>query len=259
MANLTTFSSHVIILLNMEETQLTRRQIDILKAIIEEYMESAEPVGSEGLEKKYELGVSPATIRNEMVKLTQGGYLRQPHTSAGRIPTKKAFKFYINQLMEEKQLSVAEEVALKEKVWDSRFNFDHLMHEAVKALAEHTQMLAVAAIEEGDIYHSGYANILQMPEFYDIDVTRTLLSLIERVEEVKRLFDRCIGEGPVYVLLEDELGEHLESCGMVFTNFDAGQKKRGSVGVIGPNRLNYSRIVPFVRYLGHLIEELGGQ
>jgi len=236
---------------------LTERQTKILKSIVEEYMESGEPVGSETLEKKYELGVSPATIRNEMVKLTEVGYLKQPHASAGRVPTKQAFKLYVSQLMEEKQLSVAEEVAAKEKIWDSRFDFDQLMHEAVKALAERTHALALAAVEEGNIYHAGYANILSMPEFYDIDVTRTVLSIIEEINEVRKLFEKSFGEGPIHLLLGDELGyEYLEPCGMVFTTFDAGPKKRGSVGVIGPNRLDYPRVVPLVRYFGDLVEEL---
>jgi len=86
---LTTISSHVILLL-MEE--LSDRQTKILKAIIEEYIENGEAVGSEVLEKKYELGVSPATIRNEMAKLVKAGFLKQPHTSAGRVPTKEAFR-----------------------------------------------------------------------------------------------------------------------------------------------------------------------
>jgi len=236
---------------------LTERQIKILKAIVEEYMETAEPVGSEGLEKKYELGVSPATIRNEMVKLTEAGYLRQPHTSAGRVPTKQAFKLYVSQLMQEKELSVAEEVAAKEKIWDSRFDFDRLMHEAVRALAQQSKALALAQVEEGDIYHAGYANILELPEFYDIDVTRTILSLLDETEEVRKLFSRCFGEGPVHLLLGDELGyDFLEPCGMVFTTFDAGPKKRGSLGIIGPNRLDYPRIIPLVRYFGNLVEEL---
>jgi heat-inducible transcriptional repressor len=236
---------------------LTERQTKILKSIVEEYMESGEPVGSETLEKKYELGVSPATIRNEMVKLTEVGYLKQPHASAGRVPTKQAFKLYVSQLMEEKQLSVAEEVAAKEKIWDSRFDFDQLMHEAVKALAERTHALALAAVEEGNIYHAGYANILSMPEFYDIDVTRTVLSIIEEINEVRKLFEKSFGEGPIHLLLGDELGyEYLEPCGMVFTTFDAGPKKRGSLGIIGPNRLDYPRVVPLVRYFGDLVEEL---
>lgn len=237
--------------------QLTERQIKILKAIIEEYMETAEPVGSENLEKKFELGVSPATVRNEMVKLTQVGFLKQLHASAGRIPTKEAFKLYVNQLMEEKQLSVADEVSAKEKVWDTRFDFDRLMHEAVRGLAQKTQVLSLAAVEDGNIYHAGYANILQIPEFYDIDITKAVLSLIDEFSEVKKLFEKSFGEGPIHLLLGDELGyDYLEPCGMVFTHFDAGPKKTGSLGVIGPNRLNYPLVIPFVRYFGNLIEEL---
>jgi len=237
--------------------ELTERQIRILKAIVEEYMETAEPVGSEALEKKYELGVSPATVRNEMVKLTKAGYLKQPHASAGRVPTKQAFKLYVNQLMQEKELSVADEVAAKEKVWDSRFDFDRLMHEAVKTLAQKTQALALAAVENGNIYHAGYANILQMPEFWDIDVTRAVLSMIEEANEVQKLFQKSFGEGPIHLLLGDELGyDYLQPCGMVFTHFDAGPQKKGSLGVIGPERLNYPLVIPFVRYFGNLIEEL---
>ena len=81
--------------------ELTDRQIKILKAIIEEYIETAEAVGSQTLDKKYGLGVSPATIRNEMVRLTANGFLKQPHASAGRVPTPMALKFYIQNLMQQ--------------------------------------------------------------------------------------------------------------------------------------------------------------
>ncbi|KXK08634.1 MAG: Heat-inducible transcription repressor HrcA [Microgenomates bacterium OLB22] len=94
-------------------TELTPRQIDLLKLIIREYTESADPVGSEILEKKYHLGVSPATIRNDMVSLTKHGYLEKAYFSAGRVPTSKAFRFYIKYLMEEKELSTADEVSSK--------------------------------------------------------------------------------------------------------------------------------------------------
>lgn len=237
--------------------ELTERQIKILKTIIEEYMETAEPVGSQTIEKKYELGVSPATVRNEMVKLTKAGYLKQPHTSAGRVPTKEAFRFYVDQLMEEKKLSVADEVAAKEKIWDARFDFDQLMREATRALAEQTRALAVAATKQGDVYHAGYANILEMPEFYDIDVTKAILSLIDEAQTLLGLFEKSFGEEPIHLLLGEELGyEFLEPCGMVFTHFKAGPKKSGSLGVIGSSRLYYPRIIPIVRYFGNLVEEL---
>jgi heat-inducible transcriptional repressor len=237
--------------------ELSERQIKILKAVIEEYINSGEPVGSEVLEKKYELGVSPATVRNEMAKLIEAGYLKQPHTSAGRIPTKEAFRFYVDRLMEEKKLSVVDEVAAREKVWDSRFDFDHLMHEAVKALAKQTRCLAVATTKEGEVYHAGYANILELPEFYDIDVTRTILGMLEEVNQIHKLFEKTFDQNPIHLLFGNELGyDYLEPCGMIFTNFEAGPKNSGSLGIISSNRLNYALAIPTVRYFAKLVEEL---
>src|SRR5438270_11285063 len=154
---------------------LTQRQIDILRSIIEEYIETAEAVGSETIEKKYNLSASPATIRNEMVKLTEYGYLKKPHSSAGRIPTTMGLKFYVRELMKEKELSTVEEVALKEKVWDYRDKMQRFLKETTKSLAAKTNAVAVVTTNEGEVYCSGYANILDMPEFFDIDVTKNLL------------------------------------------------------------------------------------
>ena len=89
---------------------LSPRQISIIKAIVEEYTSTGEAVGSETLDKKFNLGVSPATIRNEMVRLEDLGYLKQPHTSAGRVPTPIALKLYVSELMSENDLPVTEEV-----------------------------------------------------------------------------------------------------------------------------------------------------
>src|SRR3989344_3380098 len=100
---------------------LTDRQKDLLKAIVELYVKTGEPIGSEVLDKEYNLGVSPATIRAEMVKLTQEGFLKQPHTSAGRIPTSMGFRLYIAELMKEKDMPVAAEVSIKEHLWQQRY------------------------------------------------------------------------------------------------------------------------------------------
>ncbi len=96
-----------------------------------------------------------------------------------------------------------------------------------------------------------------MPEFYDIDVTRAVLSMLDETNRLLDLFARSFGEEPIHLLLGDELGyEFLEPCGMVFVQFDAGPEKSGSLGVIGPARLNYPRVIPIVRYFGNLLEEI---
>lgn len=240
----------------METTfDLTPRQVLILKAIIEEYIQTAEAVGSETLDKKYNLGVSPATIRNEMVRLTDMKLLKQPHTSAGRTPTPEALKFYVEHLMKAKDLSVAEEISVKEKIWDYRQEVDKLLREATRTLASNTKTLAIAATKDGDMYISGAANILDMPEFYDYDLTHALFSALDRVDFWWELVERQPEN--VDILLGDEFGGHgaLGECGFVFNKFETPHIS-GMIGVVGPSRLNYPRLVPVVRYMGGLIKEL---
>ncbi|MGD0523258.1 MAG: hypothetical protein ABSA43_01725, partial [Candidatus Microgenomates bacterium] len=167
---------------------LTARQTQILKALIDEYIATAGAVGSENLDKKFNLGVSPATIRNEMATLTKSGYLKQLHTSAGRVPTPMAMKFYIDQLMEERQMSLADEVKTKEEVWDSRNNLDNLLDEATHALADRTKNLAVTVIDEGKMWQAGYANIFKNPEFSDMTACADLFSFLEEVKSMQELF-----------------------------------------------------------------------
>ncbi len=235
---------------------LSDRQLQILKAIIEEYISTAEPVGSETLDKKYNLGVSPATIRNEMMRLTDMKLLMQPHISAGRTPTPVALKYYVDNLMKTKDLSVADEVAVKEKIWDYRQEVDKLLREATKTLAEKTKALAVTATGDGDLYYAGAANILDMPEFYDYELTHNLLAALDRFDFWWDLLEAR--QDPFYILLGEEFGarSNLSACGYVYTKFKTPHLS-GAIGVVGPSRLNYPYVIPIVRYLGGLIDEMG--
>lgn len=236
---------------------LTQRQVQILKSIIEEYIETADAVGSETLEKKHNLSASPATIRNEMVRLEELGYLKKPHTSAGRVPTPAAMKFYVNQLMKEKELSVAEEVAMKEKVWDFREKEAQCLRAITKSLAEKTKAIAVATTNDGDIYAAGYANILDMPEFFDIDITKNLLEAIDEFDILQSLVSGIQEDEETHVLLGEELGPRLQGpYGFVFTRYHTPMQLSGEIGVLGPTRLNYTSVIPTVRYFGNLIEEI---
>lgn len=237
---------------------LTQRQVEILRSLIEEYINTAEPVGSETLEKKHNLSASPATIRNEMVRLTQMGYLKKPHISAGRIPTPEAMKFYVKQLMKEKELSVAEEVGVKEKVWDVRDHEEPFLRKMTKMLAEKTKTLAVASTDKGEFFCSGYANVFDMPEFFDIDVTRSLFSILDEDDYFRDLFaGHILDDEDIHILVGEELGPKLSGpYGFVFRKFETNNKLTGEIGVLGPSRLNYTTVVPTVRYFGDLIEEI---
>jgi heat-inducible transcriptional repressor len=157
--------------------------------------------------------------------------------------------------MQEKQLSVADEVSTKEKVWDSRFNFDKLLRQTSLALADRTKNLSVIATDQGDMYYAGIANILDMPEFFDIDVTRTLLTFLDQQARINQLFfERNYGEDPIHIVFGADLGwPFFEPIGMAFTYFSAGNNRRGTMAVIGPCRLNFPYVIPTLRYFSGLI------
>lgn len=236
--------------------ELTDRQIHILKAIIDEYIETAEPVGSETLDKKYNLGVSPATIRNEMVRLTENKFLKQPHTSAGRVPTSMALKFYIQNLMKQKNMSVSDEVSVKEKIWDHRQKSNLLLREAVRALAQKTHTLAIATTKDGEVYYAGMANLLDMLEFYDMIMTKNLLMALDQYDFWWSIFGKQAQDAPFYVLFGEELKhQYLVNCGMVYTNVET-PKLNCVIGIVGPSRLNYPYVIPVVSYFGQLLTDV---
>ena len=235
---------------------LSERQRALLKAIVEEYIEVAEPVGSEIIERKYDLGVSPATIRIEMGRLTEMGYLRQPHTSAGRAPTSMGMKFYIAELMKEKTLPIAAEVSIKDKMMAQRHKQERLLKEAVTALAQRLDMLGLAIDGEGRSMYAGAANILDWPEVYDIDVARYVLSLFDENPRLRDIIGRAVGSDPVHILFgEDMEFEYLRPTGFVFTKYNAGNNKDGVIGVIGPARMNFALVLPYVKYVRDMLNE----
>lgn len=240
-------------------SDLSDRQTKILKHVIEEYVDTAEPVGSVSLDRKYNLGVSPATLRNEMVQLIKLGYLKQPHTSAGRVPTPMALRLYVNSLMQPKNLSVTDEVKIKEKVWDFRNEYEKTLREATRELADRTKSLAVSMDCSGDLYYSGTANILDMPEFFDIDLTKYVLSLLDHFDYLEKIWARADGMEDLQVLMAEDLGnEFLAPCAIVFARFGTGKKHQGTIGVFGPCRQNYPKLIPTVKYFGDLMDEMMG-
>lgn len=237
---------------------LTDRQKQLLKVVVELYVKTGEPVGSELVEKSCDLGVSPATIRNEMVKLTDLGYLQQPHTSAGRAPTSIGYHFYINELMKEKEVPVIDEVAIKQRVLEKRHEFEGMLKEATRALAKKCGTLALGMSDaSGDIFYAGAANILDIPEFYDIDVTRFVLSLFDEFPTLKQILGRAQGPDPIHVIFGEETEfEYLRPTSFTFSRFES-PRNAGTIGLIGPARMNFPIIIPYLRYIADVLSEAG--
>ena len=237
---------------------LTQRQIDILKVIIHEYTETGTAVGSEILEKKYKLRVSPATIRNEMVELAKKGYLKKNHFSSGRVPSAKGFRFYIKHLMKQKEMSTTDEVSYKNGVWDERKEAHRLLSQATKVLSQKTGLLSLATTNFGDVYYSGMVNLLNEPEFLDINLSRSLFGRLDEVPFWFRIlndFDQ-IEEDVMCMLGEEDFHDSaFDSCASVWGEFH-GAKIKGMIGVVGPKRMYYEEVIPQIKYFSNLIEEI---
>ncbi len=234
---------------------LTPRQIELLKAIITEYTTTGDAVGSDILDKRYKLGVSPATLRNDMVELSKNGYLKKEYFSSGRVPTPKAFRFYIKNLMHEKELSTAEEVAYKSDIWDFRDEVHKLLQHAAYALARRTNMLAVATTEGGEVYYFGINNFLSNHEFWDIERARHVFEYFDEMKYWNNLLKRFEKiEDEILYIFADEEDPDAHNIASVFAEFTC-RDIRGAIGVIGPRRMRYDVIVPNVRYFSNLIQQ----
>ncbi|MFH1966994.1 MAG: hypothetical protein ABIJ03_00630 [Patescibacteria group bacterium] len=235
---------------------LTARQVQILRAVIEEFIETAESVGSETIDKKYNIGVSPATIRNEMVALTKQGYLAKHHSSSGRFPTSQAMKLYVNELMKERELTVADEVSAKEKIWQNKQDHSDLLREVIRVLADKSQALGIAMYDNNIFFQAGHSNLLLMPEFFDLDVMRHVFQLIEQTALLEEMFSHNSSENVIQVVYGQELGnKYLLPVGFIHMSFML-DNQLCRVGVLGSNRFDYAYIFPMMKYVRQLVQEL---
>ncbi len=144
--------------------ELTERKLKILQAIISDYVRSAEPVGSRTLSKKFDLGISPATIRNEMSDLEEMGYLTHPHTSAGRVPSDKAYRLYVNHLMKKHELTPVEKKLIAERLRANVTEFDETIRHAARLLSEITNLTSFVMTPSQNEDTLKFINLLPVDE-----------------------------------------------------------------------------------------------
>lgn len=143
---------------------LSERKLKILQAIISDFIKTAEPVGSRTLSKKFDLGISPATIRNEMADLEEMGYLTHPHTSAGRVPSEMAYRLYVNEMMGKSELSDEVKTAISNELYDNVMELEKTVQHAAKILSEITNLTSFAMTPTKDRDTLKYINLLPVDE-----------------------------------------------------------------------------------------------
>lgn len=234
---------------------LSDRQKQLIIAIINEFMKSAEAVGSENLKDGYDLKLSAATIRNELADLVDAGYLSKLHSSSGRIPTALAWKYYINDVMNEELIDPLFELTLREKVFQNRFSLDRLLKFSLDSLSEKlgytTVGLVKSMIKENEYtpaYISGSSYLLEHREFSQTDKLKDILIILENSYMLERIYNQSQLKEDVTVLIGDEIGiKDFDQLSTVFTKFNLGRSTQITIGVIGPARMNYARCIPAIR------------
>lgn len=232
---------------------MTERQRNILSAIVEQYAEVASPVGSNLLAKAF--NVSSATIRAEMAELERLGYIMQPHTSAGRVPTDKGYRFYVNNLTEEKEQSEQRaERALQARVQDGGVP-ERAIRNAVDTLVELTHNLGLATIGN-QLYMSGLSNLFGQPEFMNGGQVQQVARLLDNLEPWLR---EAAPNQPlsVYIGRENPIGRSA-GCSLIISKFHSPYSDRSYIGVLGPTRQSYGRVMGLVQRASSALEELYG-
>lgn len=235
---------------------MTDRQVKLLGAIIEQYAEVAVPVGSITLAKLF--GVSSATIRSEMSRLEELGLIRQPHTSAGRIPTDKGYRLYVNQLTEHREAETLQLPDRTTKVIDARVathgaRADRAIRSAVDSLAELTHNLGIATIGD-QLYMSGMGNLFSQPEFANTSHVQQIARLLDNLEPWLR---EAAPNEPlnVYIGSENPIGKSSEAS-LIISRFQSPYSDKSYIGVLGPTRQDYARVMRLVRHTGAMLEEV---
>lgn len=231
---------------------MTERQQSILNAIVEQYAEVASPVGSSLLAKAFD--VSSATIRAEMAELERGGYINQPHTSAGRVPTDKGYRYYVNSLGEKDLAMPAPRV---EKALSARLQStaapEHIIRNAVDTLVELTHNLGLATIGN-QMYISGLSNLFGQPEFMDAVHVQQVANLLDNLEPWLR---EAAPNKPlsVYIGRENPVGRSA-GASLIISRFRSPFSDRSYIGTLGPTRQSYRDVMRLVSMAGQELEEV---
>ena len=266
----------------MNADDVTLRRDKVLDIIVRSYIDTAEPVGSRAISRRYDLGLSPASIRNVMADLEEQGLLKQPHTSAGRVPTDKGYRYFVDRLMEPEELSDHEKHWVHTELGKVR-TIEGLAEKVSKIIAKLTENAALIYIknlkrvsflnylleelveaqkltnfleEEPELFIEGVPLVFEQPEFHDLQKMRLLLQAFDEKYNFLQILIRDLEEKGVQVHIgrENALGE-LVDVSLVVKDCYLGGIAIGGVAVVGPTRMRYSKVVSVVDYVADSVTE----
>lgn len=237
---------------NQVKSGLSARQANILAAIVKEYSDKGEPVASQEINDKYHLGVSPATVRSEMSALEKMGYIEQPHTSAGRIPTDTGYRYFVKELMKRFELSLREQKFLHQELQKLQKQNLEISRSITKLLAQKTDQAAFALLPD-DTHSSGLANILAQPNI-DKKEAVEVAEFFENIEDYgDKIMAKYFPENSETLIGRDAKIPQMANYSMIVSKVNLPSGKSGVIGIVGPKSMRYDKNISLVEYVAKLI------
>lgn len=233
---------------------ISERQTKILNTLIEEYIDSAQPVSSQLLEKKYNFGICPASIRIEMQKLTDAGFLYQPHTSAGRVPTDRGYRFFVDELLEKEDLEIGDNFEIEEILKEEKEDILKWASHLTKFLAEESSSFAIFnLLKKNFIFKEGWEEILREPEFENKNFVSDFVEFLENFEgHIEDL--KINSDIKIYIGKENPFIK-ARDFSIILTKCCLPDNEKGIISLLGPKRMTYEKNISLINSLTKILEE----
>lgn len=231
------------------------RKRAVLSTTINRYILEATPIASEELAEHFEL--SSATIRNIFGELEDEGYLTHLYTSGGRIPTEKGYRYYVDSLLLQMQLMDGDKKKIIREYEKELKRMEDVLEETSRLIEETTHYTGIVSFLQWQdrMFYKGLSRILEQPEFKDFEKMRLLVKIIEDKQQLLRLINRDFSD-KVKVYIGGELeNPDMQGCSLVVSDYRRKNKKQGKLAVLGPLRMEYSRIIPTLEYISDVLSE----
>ena len=232
------------------------RENAVLDEIVKFHIKSAMPVGSKHIART--LNLSSATIRNVMLDLEKRGYVKQPHTSAGRIPTDRGYRKYVDNMSHLVKLERDDLYSKIKKYMEKKKLLEEVIEAASYAVSRATNYTGLALSPNNKLYFDGTYHMLEQPEFRELEVARDFLRMIEEKEDLLSMLheDLVSTEGISIKIGRENRYIELRECTIITSTYKLKDSSCGKIGIIGPMRMDYEEMVPMVEYITNFTTDI---
>jgi transcriptional regulator of heat shock response len=233
------------------------RKNKILAVTVSTYINTGEPVSS--LELARELALSSATIRNIMAELEEDGYLFAPHTSAGRVPSDKGYRYYVDFLMSGSGLSSEQKNAILGQYKSRSGSLEDILENTTEIIADFTHYTAIVSFSEWEdrIFYRGLSNIFQHPDFHDFQKLAVLVRLLEEKKQLIEILNRETDKTRrVYIGTEIECPYLSDLCSLAVSSYRNRDKFNGRIAVLGPRRMSYDQTLSALEFVSDTLTSI---